>query len=98
MNYVEDVFDLKGIYDIPPFSLAKQENRVMWSKYYHIDEKGTGENTAMAKLVSITLSGAIELMIQNKIPTGIQSSISDKNNIDYLFKILFENSIKIIHQ
>ncbi len=77
---------------------AKQENRVMWSKYYHIDEKGTGENTAMAKLVSITLSGAIELMIQNKIPTGIQSSISDKNNIDYLFNILFENSIKIIHQ
>ena len=31
MNYVEDVFDLKDTYDIPPFSLAKQEKDVFYA-------------------------------------------------------------------
>ena len=36
---------------------------------YELDETGSGENTAMALLVSITLSAGIDLIIQNKFRT-----------------------------
>ena len=60
-----------------------------------LDEKGSGENTAMGKLVSITLSAAIDLMLENKFQPGVQAAPSDKNIINYFFKILSEYSIKI---
>ncbi len=74
---------------------AKQNNKLVWKKSYHLDEKGSGENTAMAKLVSITLSATIDLMIQNKIKPGVQAAPSDKKIIYYFFEILAQNSIKI---
>ena len=51
----------------------------------------------MAKLVSITLSATIDLMIQNKIKPGVQAAPSDKEIITYFFEILAQNSIKIKH-
>ena len=74
---------------------AKQNNKKIWNSTYHLDEKGSGENTAMAKLVSITLSGAIDLMIEKKFLPGVQAASSDKNIINYFFKILADYSIKI---
>ena len=49
----------------------------------------------MAKLVSITLSAAINLIIDNKLLPGVQTGNYDENIINYFFKILSENSIKI---
>ena len=63
-----------------------------------LDEKGSGENTAMGKFVSITLSAAIDLMLENKFQPGVQAAPSNKNIIDYFFKILSEHSIKINHK
>ncbi len=74
---------------------AKQNNKLVWKESYHLDEKGSGENTAMAKLVSITLSATIDLIIQNKIKPGVQAAPSDKKIIYYFFEILAQNSIKI---
>ncbi|SVB68154.1 uncharacterized protein METZ01_LOCUS221008, partial [marine metagenome] len=65
---------------------------------YQLDEKGSGENTAMAKLVSITLSATVDLMLQNKLQPGVQAAPSNKHIIDYFFKILSDYSIKIEHQ
>ena len=76
---------------------AKQNKKLVWSESYYLDEKGSGENTAMAKLVSITLSATIDLMIQNKIKPGVQAAPSDKEIITYFFEILAQNSIKIKH-
>ena len=45
---------------------AEQQDKKIFSSTYQLDEKGSGENTAMAKLVSITLSAAVDLMLQNK--------------------------------
>ena len=47
----------------------------------------------MGKLVSITLSAAIDLMLENKFQPGVQAAPSNKNIIDYFFKILSEHSI-----
>ena len=77
---------------------AKQQDKKLFSSTYQLDEKGSGENTAMAKLVSITLSAAVDLMVQNKLQPGVQAAPSNKHIIDYFFKVLSDYSIKIDHQ
>ena len=49
----------------------------------------------MGKLVSITLSAAIDLMLEGKIESGVKTAPHDKENIMYFFKILKENNINI---
>ena len=77
---------------------AEQQDKKVFSSTYQLDEKGLGENTAMAKLVSITLSAAVDLMFQNKLQPGVQAAPSNKHIIDYFFKVLSDYSIKIDHQ
>ena len=77
---------------------AKNNDKTLWKEAYHLDEKGSGEETAMAKLVSITLSAGIDLILQNKIKPGLQAASSDTESINYYFKVLSEHSIKINHQ
>ena len=77
---------------------AEQQDKKVFSSTYQLDEKGSGENTAMAKLVSITLSAAVDLMVQNKLQPGVQAAPSNKHIIDYFLKVLSEYSIKIDHQ
>ena len=76
---------------------AEKEGKKIWSGSYHLDERGSRENTAMAKLVSITLSAAIDLMIEKQIISGVQAAPSNRDIINYFFKILSEHSIKINH-
>ena len=52
----------------------------------------------MAKLVSITLSAVIDLMLENQLKTGVQAAPSDRDIINYIFKILLEHSITINHK
>ena len=72
----------------------ENKNRIFNSSYF-LDEKGSGENTAMGKLVSITLSAAIDLMLEGKIKPGVKTAPHEKENIMYFFKILKENNINI---
>ena len=72
----------------------ENKNRIFNSSYF-LDEKGSGENTAMGKLVSITLSAAIDLMLEGKIKPGVKTAPHDHENIKYFFKILKENNINI---
>tara|TARA_B110000014_G_C20098858_1_gene576408 strand:- start:191 stop:1321 length:1131 start_codon:yes stop_codon:yes gene_type:complete len=74
---------------------AEKNNNLIWSKTFQLDEKGSGENTAMAKLVSITLSAVIDLILQGKIKEGVQSAPSNRELIKYIFKVLSENSMTI---
>tara|TARA_B100000686_G_C16744707_1_gene948728 strand:+ start:485 stop:1609 length:1125 start_codon:yes stop_codon:yes gene_type:complete len=77
---------------------AEKEGKIIWSGTYHLDEKGSGENTAMAKLVSITLSSVLDLMIENRLKPGVQAAPHSKDIINYIFKVLSDYSIKINHQ
>ncbi|MBG76931.1 MAG: saccharopine dehydrogenase [Pelagibacteraceae bacterium] len=74
---------------------AQKNSETLWSKTFHLDEQGSGENTAMAKLVSITLSAVIDLMIENKIEPGVQAAPHKKDLINYIFGILNNYSITI---
>ena len=74
---------------------AYNNNEILWSESYYLDECGSGENTAMALLVSITLSAGIDLILQNKLFSGVQAAPSTENNIEYFFKILKKYDINI---
>ena len=50
------------------------ENQIIWSGGYELDESGSGENTAMAILVSITLCAGIDLILQKKLNPGVQAA------------------------
>ena len=75
--------------------LAHKDNQEVFNGFYALDEKGSGENTAMGKLVSITLSCAIDLIIENKILSGVQAAPHDENLINYFFKTFEEYKIVI---
>ena len=74
---------------------AFENNNKVFDSSYFLDEKGSGENTAMGKLVSITLSAAIDLMMDLKITSGVKTAPNESENILYFFKILEENNINI---
>jgi len=74
---------------------ANKDNQEVFNGFYFLDEKGSGENTAMGKLVSITLSCAIDLIIQNKMPYGVQAAPHDENLINYFFKTFEDYKIVI---
>jgi len=71
------------------------KNNIIWSGFYELDETGSGENTAMALLVSITLTAGIDLILQKKLEPGVQAAPNSKSNIDYFFKILKDYNINI---
>ena len=75
-----------------------ENNNKIFNNSYFLDERGSGENTAMGKLVSITLSAAIDLMLNEKISSGVKTAPNDYENIMYFFKILKENNINIQHK
>jgi saccharopine dehydrogenase (NADP+, L-glutamate forming) len=72
-----------------------KNNEIVWSGCYELDETGSGENTAMALLVSITLTAGIDLIIQNKLDPGVQGAPYTKPNIEYFFKVLKNYNINI---
>ena len=74
---------------------ATKDNAIIWSKCYELDQTGTGENSAMAILVSITLSAGIDLILKNKLKPGVQAAPSNYENIEYFFKILEGYNIHI---
>jgi saccharopine dehydrogenase (NADP+, L-glutamate forming) len=71
------------------------KNQIVWSGCYELDESGSGENTAMAILVSITLCAGIDLILKNKLKTGVQAAPHSKENIEYFFSILKDFNINI---
>ena len=74
---------------------AEQNNKLVFKSSYFLDEKGSGENTAMGKLVSLTLSVAIDLILQDKLLPGVQAAPHKTDLIEYFFTILKENNINI---
>ncbi len=56
---------------------AEQGDKAVYHKTYALDAWGDAEATAMAKLVSITVSLAVEAVVAGKIAAGVSSAPSD---------------------
>ena len=67
---------------------ASNGEKTKWHKTYVLDAHGDSVSTAMARLVSLPVSFAVEAVAQNKIPPGVSAAPSDMSVVnDWLNKI-----------
>jgi len=67
---------------------AEKENSSVWHKTFVMDAWGDKESTAMARLVSFPVSYAVEAVLTNKLPSGIQAATDNLTLItEWLDKI-----------
>lgn len=57
--------------------LAEQDGRAVWHKTYVMDAWGDARGTAMARLVSVPVSLAIEAVLNREIPPGVSPAPHD---------------------
>jgi len=67
---------------------ARAHGRPVWHQSYAIDALGNENGTAMARLVSLTVSLAIEAVAAGKIPPGVSSAPSDEDIVKDWFSTL----------
>ncbi|MCE8521604.1 saccharopine dehydrogenase NADP-binding domain-containing protein [Ruegeria pomeroyi] len=56
---------------------AEKDGREVWHKSYVMDAWGDARGTAMARLVSIPVSLAVEAVLNREIPAGVQAASND---------------------
>ncbi len=56
---------------------AEKEGKTVWHKSYVMDAWGDARGTAMARLVSIPVSLAVEAVLAREIPAGVSAAPSD---------------------
>lgn len=61
---------------------ARVEGRVTWSRCYALDESGSGRDTAMARLVSLPATYAVEAIEQGAAPRGVSGAPYEASEID----------------
>ena len=67
---------------------ASNGDKTKWHKTFVLDAHGDSVSTAMARLVSLPVSFAIEAVAQNKIGPGVSAAPSDMSIVnDWLDKI-----------
>jgi hypothetical protein len=67
---------------------ASNGNETKWHKSYVLDAYGDSVSTAMARLVSLPVSFAVEAVAQAKIAPGVSAAPSDMSLVnDWLNKI-----------
>lgn len=67
---------------------ASNGDKTKWHKTYVLDAHGDSVSTAMARLVSLPVSFAVEAVAQNKIGPGVSAAPSDMSIVnDWLNKI-----------
>ena len=67
---------------------ASDGEKTKWHKTYVLDAHGDSVSTAMARLVSLPVSFAVEAVAQNKIAPGVSAAPSDMSIVnDWLNKI-----------
>ena len=67
---------------------AEKDNASVWHKTFVMDAWGDKESTAMARLVSFPVSYAVEAVLTNKLPSGLQAATDNLTLItEWLDKI-----------
>ena len=56
---------------------ARENNSVVWHHRYAIDAHGNANGSAMARLVSQTVSLAVDAIVAGKIAVGVTAAPSD---------------------
>ncbi|TLP49250.1 saccharopine dehydrogenase [Cohaesibacter sp. CAU 1516] len=67
---------------------ASKDGTVVWHKDYVLDAKGGADFSAMARLVSIPVSLAVEAVLDGELPKGVQAAPSSPTIIHRWFEAL----------
>jgi saccharopine dehydrogenase-like NADP-dependent oxidoreductase len=57
---------------------VKDGDQTVWHKSYSLDEIGNEKGSAMARLVSLTVSLAIQSILAKELPAGVLPAVSDR--------------------
>ena len=76
---------------------ARKEGKVVWHQSYHLDSKGSAQGQAMARLVSLTVSLAIESVLNNEIEPGVTAAPDKPEQIDKWLSALAGHGESIVH-
>jgi saccharopine dehydrogenase (NADP+, L-glutamate forming) len=60
---------------------VKNGDHTIWHRSYSVDEVGNEDGSAMARLVSLTVSLAVQSIIAKELPAGVLAAISERNLI-----------------
>jgi saccharopine dehydrogenase (NADP+, L-glutamate forming) len=73
---------------------AEKDGKVVWNQSFAMDAIGNNEGSAMAKLVSIPVSLAIEAVIKGEIDAGVSAAPDKPELVDRWLKTANENTEK----
>ena len=57
---------------------VKDGERTIWHQSYFVDEAGNEKGSAMARLVSLPVSLAVETILAKGLPAGVLAATSDR--------------------
>lgn len=64
--------------------------------HYALDETGTGSDTAMARLVSLPATFAVDAILKGNAPLGVSGAPEDRPSIEEWFRHLRAEGVKIL--
>lgn len=76
---------------------VRQAGNVVWHQSYYLDSQGNAQGQAMARLVSLPVSFAIESVLNNQIPTGVSAAPEEPERINQWLSALTANGDSIGH-
>lgn len=76
---------------------AKKEGKKIWSESLAIDECGSNKDSAMARLVSLPASFAVEMILNHKSPQGVSAATEDRSEVQNWLKKLKSENLKVFN-
>ncbi|MDC0267702.1 saccharopine dehydrogenase NADP-binding domain-containing protein [bacterium] len=62
---------------------VRQNEKPVWHQAYHLDSKGNPRGQAMARLVSLPVSLAVEAVLDKEIPAGVTAAPSEPEQVTH---------------
>jgi len=75
----------------------RKEDQVVWHQSYHLDSQGNEQGQAMARLVSLPVSLAIESVLNHQIPAGVSAAPDKPEHINQWLSALTAFGESICH-
>ncbi|MCO4797985.1 MAG: saccharopine dehydrogenase NADP-binding domain-containing protein [Colwelliaceae bacterium] len=76
----------------------RQAGKVIWHQGYHLDSQGNYRGQAMARLVSLPVSLAVESVINSQVPKGVSAAPDKSEQINVWLKSLEGLGETIVHK
>jgi len=75
----------------------RQKDKAIWHQSYHLDSQGNEQGQAMARLVSLPVSLAIESVLNQQIPVGVSAAPEKPEHINQWLSALTDFGESICH-